>query len=124
MFLINTNRKKSNTNETQYVLRKVQGTNIYKVLFANSARTTFGFPYFNQFLKLLQRFTVFTILRYHGPYLGFWKFDRLDAIVCCFYVFPPELASVRTEIIVWLLKVILVSLFQVISVFPFYVESS
>ena len=30
----------------------------------------FGFPYFNQFLKFLQRFTVFNILRYHGLYLG------------------------------------------------------
>ena len=45
-------------------------TNIYNMLFANSARESFGFPYFNQFLKFLQIFTVFNILRYHGPYLG------------------------------------------------------
>ena len=68
-------------------------------------RVSFGFPYFNHFLKYLQRYTAFNILRYHGPYPGFWEFDRLDAIVCCFYVFPREFAGLRTEIIVWLLKV-------------------
>ena len=61
--------------------------------------------YFNQFLKFLQRFAVFDILKYHGPYLWSYGFVRLNAIVCCFYVFPPELGSARTEIIVWLLKV-------------------
>ena len=45
-------------------------TNICNVLFTYSARASFEFPYFNQFLKFLQRFTVFNILRYHGPYLG------------------------------------------------------
>ena len=69
------------------------------------ARVSFGFPYFNQFLKFLQRYTAFNILRYHGPYPGSWEFDRLDAIVCCFYVYLPEFAGLRTEIIVWLLKV-------------------
>ena len=29
----------------------------------------FNLQYFNQFLKFLQRFAVFDILKYHGPYL-------------------------------------------------------
>ena len=45
-------------------------TTIYNVFFGHCARASFGFPYFNQFLKFLQRFTVFNILRYHGLYLG------------------------------------------------------
>ena len=80
-------------------------TNICNVLFAHSARAIFGFQYFNQFLKFLQIFRVFNILWHHGPYLWSWELDRLCAIVCCFYVFHPELTDLRTDIIVWLLKV-------------------
>ena len=47
-------------------------------LSAQSVRSSFGFPYFNQSLKFLQRFTVFNILRYHGPYLRSLELDRLD----------------------------------------------
>ena len=87
--------------------------------FSHSARASFGFPYFNQFLKFLQKFPVFNILRYHSPYLGSYKSDRMYAIVCCFYVFSPELAGLRTEIIdrMALESQILSSLFQVISYF-------
>ena len=60
---------------------------------------------FHTFISLLKRFTVFNILRYHGPYLGSYKFDRLDAMVYCFCIFPPELTILRTEIISWFLKV-------------------
>ena len=86
-------------------LIKFNETNICNVVFAHSARASFGFPYFNQFLKFLQIFTVFNILRYHGPYLGSYEFDRLYAMMCCFHVFHPELAGLRTKVTVWLLKV-------------------
>ena len=46
-------------------------------------------------------------LTFEVPWVITWvlEFDRLYAIVCCFYVFRPELAGLRTEITVWLLKV-------------------
>ena len=50
-----------------YVL--LNETNICNVFFAHTARASFGFPYFNQSLKFVQKSTVFNILRYHGPYL-------------------------------------------------------
>ena len=53
-------------------------TNICNVFFAHSAKASFVFPYFNQSLKFLQRFTVFNILRYHGSYLRSQESGRLD----------------------------------------------
>ena len=50
-----------------YVLSNI--TNICNVLFAHSARVSLRFQYFDQSLKFLQRFTVFIILRYQGPYI-------------------------------------------------------
>ena len=77
----------------------------YKRCMFNQKKPIIRFPNFNQSFKFLQRFTVFNILRYYGPYFASWKFDRLDTIVCCFYIFSPELASLTTEIILWFLKV-------------------
>ena len=62
--------KNDNSYEKCLIKFKSNETNFGNVLFAHSARTSFGFPYFNQFLKFLQIFKVFNILRYHGPYPG------------------------------------------------------
>ena len=65
-----------------WVQRKVyvlsNETNICNVLFAHFLRASFGFPYSNQSPKFLERFTVFNILRYHGPYLRSEESERLD----------------------------------------------
>ena len=74
-------------------------------LFAHLAVAGFGFPYFNQSLKFLQGFLVFNFLWYRGPCLRCQESDRLDNIVCHFYIFPPELHSLTREIMLWFLKV-------------------
>ena len=53
----------------------------------------------------LKSLTVFLYFEVPWTISGSQEFDRLDGIVCCFYVFSSELAGHRTEIIVWLLKV-------------------
>ena len=64
-----------------------------------------GFHTLISFLNSYKNLQFLIFLRYHGPYLGCQEFDRLYVIVCCFDVFSPELAGLRTETIVWLLKV-------------------
>ena len=62
---------------------------------------------FHTLISFLNSCKDLQFLFFEGPWSISWVLgiERLYATVCCFYVFPSELAGLKTEIIVSLLKV-------------------